>query len=253
MLRLIKYVPRFARPLFGLLRGTLGKVLGAISGFFIVKQGVETTIDVAGRSVVESMSNSLAFVVFVSAVLALFAISFFSRKTLLNKKVSMLVLGVFCVVVFTSKPVAKEFKKRFHSKEYLYSKMYAQKKVRLKEVYRALKVKNKQTKNELLTTLIKGKRSEERELFKAVIKDNVGLFKNVLNREKITLLVVQYGNVELLDFLHQEGVLELNKKIEYKRSGMLRFIFTDKYLTALEIAKLEGKKEMKERLTKLTK
>ena len=225
-----------------------GAVLTTLGAYYMLKTATLTIVTTTGRYITDTLATNTTAMILIVSVVFMFGLSFLPKKILLDKRMSVIFLLLFFVIVFTTKPVAQKAKSLLNSKEFFYAEKFDKKEMKLKEIYSHLSVKTDAQKNVFLCTLIKQKRCRESKLMEAVVDDIYGWgIKNTFDKKLITYHVIVYGDIDLFNYLEGKEALDISSSTKYD----CKSVFGDKKLTALDLAQNLNKFEISKRINLL--
>lgn len=233
------------------LKKPVGWIMSTAGTFFIAKEALSTFVNSTTKYVTEALSGNVSFVVFLVCAGFILLAAIIGKKALKNRFVSFLICTSFLFVIFTTKPIAKRVKYLTNSKESYFMQKYAQKEVKLGDIYDFFSVKNTAQKNAFLCALIKQSKGNKYDLIKAVANDLNGNFKlNKFDKKEVTYHAIVYGDIDLFEFLLSKKAIDCSDEVLYERERMFGFYKYDN-LTALELANLEKKSEIANKINEL--
>ena len=243
--------------LYGAAGDTVGKLLdGAtkaivfFAGVWALKSVVEKLLSMVGAFVFSGLTGSVSFVIVCAAVVFIFASSYLPKEMLLNKNVSIFIASAFIAVIVFSPPVIMNIKALMSSPAKVAAREHSQKKLTIAEVNGVLRPSDSGGYTKLFLELIEGQTPEEIDLLLDLYNSNsmTSTIRKRLRRDKITVAVIKYTSLEDIKRLYAAGLLELEGDIGYRVSSFEGVYFSVKRepipKTALEVAKLKGRKDV---------
>ena len=224
-----------------------GPALTALSLYFVAKDFTFSAASSIGKYASESVFSSPYFIVLFTCVLFIFLASYLPLKRLQDRRFSVAIIAMFFVVLLSSKAVVKHVKEQVYTPQFLSAKSYLNNERTLKQVYDDNGIKNKADMNRFAISLMRASSDEEAEVFRHVVKDNMGWLENPFDVGAMTLNCAIYGDAETFDFLRSKGLIDIEAPLKYGRSA-LRSLSGKKFFTPLEVARMESNRAVERRI-----
>jgi len=223
--------------------------VAAYGAYTTVSSMIGSFIKSLGRSVVESLSTSPYFIMMATGLIFIYAASYLRKKRLLDRKMSAVIVALFVAVMGCSLPVVKHVKRLTFTQERHAAASFAKGEITLDQVERDHRLNNKQAKQAFLVQLIKQGKPEDVVLAKALVSKYNGYLSTSFDKEAVTIACIKYGSLSMFNYLHKQGLLELNKPLELgKDAGG-----NHEYRTAFELAERYSNGEAIQRICEINK
>ena len=220
-------------------------------GFYVLaKELIRGLVEGLGRAVIESVSGSPYVIVTMTFLVFMYAASFLSKQSLLNRKVSAAIVCMFLITLASSKTVMREVKQNIYTSKFMCARSFTKGERNLKQVYRDNNVYTGCDKNKFALALLKAATPEELELFKAVINEGCGYFSSPFNTKQLTHHCIVYADADTFIFLKRKGLLELNDPIQ---CASKTFAQRDRFMNAYDLARSEGNKPVQRHIQEINK
>ena len=203
----------------------------------------------AGWYIVELILCNKYVIIFCIYLFSSVIFSFLPKKTAKSRGISWAAVVIFVVALLSFRPAANEVKLHLNLPEFYYAERFFDGDFGLEKLYEILKIKDKRHKNDLICTLIKGRKMSYRSLMYAVIGDLSGYVYSDIDEKRVTECAIIYGDPNLVQFLESRGVIKISKQKIYKPYWLYSlFQSKKKDLDIFEFALSCGRKDIHDRL-----